>query len=167
VIRRALTILEPSASAIGAGVKPWENRDHLPPSTIKVGDWIALHAGVAPWKRAALVRNLWPDCPPDADLPFGLVIGAWRYGGAYRKVGARLVQATPLLVPGPPELEADPWALGQFCLAVADVVKLEAPIPCPVAPKGKPGATHQGWWFLPDVQALILNMAIERHQGNP
>lgn len=131
---RALTILQPSASAIAAGVKDYENRPKPPPSTVAVGEWIALHAGVAPWKHADMIRQRWPECPPDADLPFGSIIGAWRYDGTV-----------------PPD--GTPWALGPCCLRVGAVVRLPEPIPCR-------DGFHQGYWFLPGPIAAQLRRAI-------
>lgn len=137
---RALTILQPSATAIAIGGKGFENRGNPPPSTVAVGEWIALHAGVAVWKHADLIRRIWPECPPDEALPFAAVIGAWRYDGTV-----------------PPD--GTPWALGPCCLRVGAVVVLPEPLPC------REGH-HQGWWFLPGDIAAPLRAAI-RASGLP
>lgn len=118
---KAITILQPSAQAIAAGVKPWENRPRPAPSTLVVGEWVALAAGKAPWHLAHLIRERWPECPADADLPWGAVLGAWRYGGTFSPDGSA-------------------WALGPYCYRVEAVKLLPEPIPC----RGS-----QGWWKVP------------------
>lgn len=123
---RALTIMQPSTLAILEGVKHWENRPGPAPSTIKLGEWIALHAGAKLWPQASMIRQLWPEYPGDQDLIFGSVIGFWQYGGSFRK--------EDLVDPGPS-------ALGPWCLKISGVLKLPDPVSCP---------GRQGWWFLSD-----------------
>ena len=129
---RALTILQPFAQAIWEGIKPWENRPRPVPSTIRVGDWIALHAGMRLWPQAEIIRELWPACPSGEQLSYGSILGLWQYGGSF--------QHAELSNPGP-------WAFGPWCLKVDCVIRFSKPIPC---------LGHQGWWFLPeDVERLV------------
>lgn len=166
---RALTILQPSAQAILEGVKPWENREAPAPSTIELGEWIALHTGVALWPFAPRIRALWPGCPADADLPMGVVIGAWRFDRSYAMNGRLIplgrdgVATERDLRTGAGLDPADhPWAFGPYCLRVGAVVRLAEPVASP--------GFHQGWWFLTDDAALTVATAIEsapRLPGEP
>lgn len=136
---RAFTILQPCATAMLYGGKDWENRPNPVPTTIPIGEWIALHAGVRLWKDAALIRKLWPECPPDAELPMGALIGAWRLDGCVRR--------EDLKSPGP-------WAFGPWCYRVGDVMALKKPLPC----KG-----WQGWWTVPEKLATEVRNQITCH----
>ena len=73
---KAVTVLQPYASAIAAGVKPWENR----PRPIRLDDgpiWLALHAGLKLYPSAEIYQRayrksgMWPDAPDLAALPMG------------------------------------------------------------------------------------------------
>lgn len=92
----ALTLQQPYAMAIAAGVKTVENRTwrrEIP----EAGLWTGLHAGKtlygSPERSALLVRlwrrppseqhlwpevPLWPDCPPLEQLPRGVMLGVMR-----------------------------------------------------------------------------------------
>ena len=53
---KAVTVLQPYASAIAAGVKPWENR----PRPIRLDDgpiWLALHAGLKLYPSAEIYQR--------------------------------------------------------------------------------------------------------------
>lgn len=151
---RAITVLQPSSAAMAATigphrkpVKPWENRDKPMPKAVRKGDWIALHAGVAPWKHAAKIRGLWPACPSDDQLTFGAVIGAWRYDGEYTAELARTFWP-----------EDAQWAFGPMCYRVGASVTLPEPIVV--------GGCHQGWWFIPEEVSAALRTVIAAFESN-
>lgn len=138
----ALTILQPCGTAIAAEVKPWENRPR-PPSEkqLRPGDWLGLHVGVRAWDGADMVRELWPACPRDVDLPWGALLGAWRFGGAFHVDRVKRI-ADQGQDPHPAFLSAGMvWAFGPSCWRVDAVRLFDQPIPC---------VGHQGVWYLPD-----------------
>jgi hypothetical protein len=140
---KGFTILQPSAQAMLEGEKLWENRSRPAPRTVEVGEWIALHTGRVPWRDAQKIRELWPACPPDEELWFGCVIGAWRFRGNYPAETAR--RAFPL--------DAK-WAFGPHCYRVGDTVRIE-PMPC----RGM-----QGWWTVPPDIELVLRRTIAKER---
>jgi hypothetical protein len=78
VVLPVLTVLQPCAAAIVAGVKVNEYRRWLPPSSI-IGGHLLIHAAanrrfVDDPRAMAAFRSLWPDMPTILD--FGSIIGA-------------------------------------------------------------------------------------------
>lgn len=133
---QALTILQPYASAIIDGPKRRENRTWRLAETPL---WIAVHAGVAPFRYDSLVEKLrvhdamvrhWPrmGALPWLVLPRGAVLGAMLIDRCER------YETTP-------EARADWWACGPWCWHIARVVRLPEPRPC----RGM-----QGLWRLPE-----------------
>ena len=117
---RALTIHQPYASAILAGVKRVENRRWA----LKRPQWLALHAGRQVWRDPG-VAVLWPEVPHRDALPLGAVLGAFEVVGVARAE----------------ELDApDPWASGPWCWLIGEVIALPEPMPC----RGR-----QGLWTVP------------------
>lgn len=104
----ALTVRQPFASAIVAGVKPGDNRRRDAP--LCVGQWIAIHAGATMHEDEARARSLWPECP--SDLPLGAIVGAARF--------ARTVDAA--------DRPHDPWARAGMRYWLFDRVVVVPPI---------------------------------------
>lgn len=124
---KAVTVLQPYASAIAARVKPWENR----PRNMRLDDgpiWLAIHAGKAIYPDAEFQQRvhrqtgMWPDAPDLEDLPLGAILGVMRIDDCQPIAKVR-----------------DPWACGPFCWRVGEVRLLPRPVPC----KGS-----QGFWAL-------------------
>ena len=135
---KAVTVLQPYASAIAAKVKPWENR----PRPIRLDDgpiWLALHSGMKPYpsteiyQRAYRKSGMWPDAPDLAALPMGAILGV-----------VRIDDCQPVS-----EVD-DPWACGPFCWRVGEVRLLPRPVPC----KGS-----QGFWALRNARAAAEGRA--------
>lgn len=139
---RALTLLQPYASAIAFGGKDWENRPQPVPATIPTGSWIALHAGSRWWEKTTIdsIRQVWPDCPPPENHTYGAILGVWQLLGCERfdlqdydwLQKARLDPQSPV---------ASPWAFGPYCYRVGQVRLLKVPLPC---------SGMQGWWRVPE-----------------
>ena len=135
---KAVTVLQPYASAIAAGVKPWENR----PRPIRLDDgpiWLALHAGLKLYPSAEIYQRayrksgVWPDAPDLAALPMGAILGVMRIDDCQPIAKVR-----------------DPWACGPFCWRVGEVRLLPRPVPC----KGS-----QGFWALWNTRAAAEGRA--------
>lgn len=136
----AITLWQPWASAIIAGVKPCENRTWIPRQLRgalpwgragRSGWWLAIHAGRATDRQVDLedLRELWPTAPHGhpRSWPRGLL-------GLARFDSAGPIEAFP-------ELGANPWACGPMVWNVGRVLRLEEPIPCSGA---------QGLWPVPE-----------------
>jgi len=146
----ALTIHQPWAWCIVAGVKDFENRDWKPPADLS---WVAIHAGVRPKTKHSLNPNTctinsicrmrqtlreeeMADVPDISELDFGAIVGAARIAGIHER-------GTPC---------DSPWRNdAAFGWRLADAVKLERPIPC----KGK-----QGLWALSGFDRQTLRAAV-------
>lgn len=169
----ALTVKQPWASALCAGVKPVENRSWAP-KALRNGEalWVAVHAGtldraldqaVAPrpveegpvgdvggsgWQRPVtgwdrLREEAWPAMPERGRLPTRAVIGAVCFQGLARVE----------------DLPPDPWTVGPLCWQVADFLRLAQPVPMSGA---------LGLWPLPEEVAEKLREAFrtrENHRG--
>ena len=129
---KAVTVLQPYASAIAAGVKPWENR----PRPIRLDDgpiWSTLHAGLKLYPSAEIYQRayrksgMWPDAPDIEALPMGAILGVMRIDDCQPIAKVR-----------------DPWACGPFCWRVGEVRLLPRPVAC----KGS-----QGFWALWNTRA--------------
>lgn len=131
------TFLQPYASAVIEGVKPWENRGRRRdfPS---VGTWFTVHAGIALYRDGetwADVAALWPALPSQASIVRGCVLGV-----------AFLTEVVPI------GQVRDPWAFGPWCGRVGGV-KIPAPIRC----RGM-----QGRWPLPaEVRAALITALVD------
>jgi len=131
---KALTILQPYASAIIDGPKRVENRTWRP--NLRTPVWIAVHAGLRPLRdHFATVKQVWRhdrdrglcDVGPPETLKLGALLGAMRVYDF-------------LLIDKHPGLDMDPWATGPWCWMIDQVVRWK-PIPW----KGR-----QGLWELPE-----------------
>lgn len=123
----ALSIHQPYASAIAAGVKRVENRTWG--SDQMAGMPLAIHATSKRWNPTPLERSriqrLWPDCPPPQKFPYGAILATARI---------KLVCGTKHIA-----VSGDRWATGPKCWVLDRIVALHTPI----SHKGK-----QGLWKL-------------------
>jgi len=146
----AITLWQPWASLVAAGVKPFETRGWPPPRRL-IGARVAIHAARRPTERdfdpataaaiaAALNDPGWPDL-----LPRGAVLCSAVLAGAYR-VGEETAAghaAVIAMVPGSPAVAAidtDPFgdfSPGRWVWRLREIVPVEPPVPA----RG-----HQGWW---------------------
>lgn len=121
----ALTILQPYASAIMAGVKPVENRSWRPPQHA-IGQRLWIHAGKSRSMMGPFllreVKALWPEAPAADEYPMGVVLGSVLLAGVDR-LSAR---------------GECPWSCGPWCWLLEDPQPIE-----PVAVRG-----YQGLWEI-------------------
>lgn len=94
MVDAAISLQQPYASAVAAGVKPIENRTWrrvVPPE----GLWLGLHAGRQDWPNGGALldqwrserdpsRPRWTDAPLFAELPRGCLIGVIRVSAIHR-----------------------------------------------------------------------------------
>lgn len=111
---RALTVRQPWASAIVAGVKPVENRSRRLGAS--PGEWIAIHAAKAEHADAGACRRLWPACPPV--VPMGAI------------VGLALVQDEMPVEELEIDAEGARWVSGAWVLLIGQALALDEPVPC-------------------------------------
>lgn len=141
----AITLQQPWASAMLAGVKPWENRTWAPRRLRREPVeplWVALHAGAQVDKGLsrpergyrfgrgwALLREAWPECPGGASY-------AWPRGflGLVQFDGVQPFEEGQ-------DCFTSPWAGGPWCWRVGLVLPLPEPIPAQGA---------QGLWPVPE-----------------
>lgn len=125
---KALTLRQPWASAIMAGVKKVENRNWAP-KAIKDGPmWILIHAGRG--NDSVDLSDLW-----DAEGVTGQIYpDRWPRG----LLGMALIESVVLI--GDYDMD-DPWAIGPKLWIISEVRELAVPIPC----KGA-----LGLWEIPD-----------------
>lgn len=106
----ALTIRQPFASAIMAGVKPVENRTWAPASQF-IGERLYIHAGKTFWGGDLDgLTNLWPDMPDD--LPRGVLLGH-----------VLLLGVVPVI-----HRPRCPWSTGPLCWLLDNPILID-PIP--------------------------------------
>jgi len=134
---RALTILQPYASAIIHGPKRCENRRWSP--KIELPAWIAVHAGRPLRDHFDAVAAEWDGMPDN--LPSGAIIGAMR------------VIAVETLVYSTREEPRDPWAFGPKVWIIDRVWPLDAPVEC----RGS-----KGLWVVDDETAETVRRAARR-----
>lgn len=137
---RAITIWQPYASLIAAGVKRFETRSFRPPAAL-IGKRIAIHAAVRPCKPMEFGRIVEALCKHTPgvgyidELPRGVVVATAIISTAYRAEDIRdTLSAEELAVGG---WYGTPEKPQRFGWLLRDVVKLDQPVPA----KGK-----QGWW---------------------
>lgn len=116
---RGLTVAQPMAGAIAAGVKRWENRSWQTKHVRRLGGlWIAVHAGArlydGEWSREAMIEAGWAGMPEVEDLPRRAVLAVARVAD---------------IVPYSDALAGDPWAGGPYCWRIEDVHRFVEPIP--------------------------------------
>lgn len=144
----ALTIHQPWASAIAAGVKPIENRTFEPPSSV-FGSRLAIHAGKRIDGDGILAcKELGFEIAPD-DMPISAIIavatvigwvGTLGYDGlALGRADDRARwRKNPWFNPRPENIG---WILD-------DVIALPTPVPC----RGFQGV----WWAAPEIVDQVL-----------
>ena len=120
---KALTIKQPFASGILAGVKKVENRSWGGPGTMKPlplpsdgsGLWLVLHSSSKPEQagddNVRRLREAWPTMPPIDTLPTGEILGCFHV--------SKVVPAA--------QVGGDPQAVGPLCWMIDDVVSLAKP----------------------------------------
>ena len=156
----AISLWEPYASLIAAGVKPYETRDYPPPLRY-IGRRIALHAAKRKPRRrdfdqetvAAISEALggaeWLNCPSK----LGMVVCTAKIYGAFRVCGApdhrgvapfdRMHVLGSGVIPvanGTPGIQTDlfgDYRMGRWCWKLSEVR---------VLPVGIPTRGKQGWW---------------------
>ncbi len=117
----ALTVKQPFASAIIAGVKPLDNRSWMPPlpdDDADEGLRIFVHAGLTTHDRADLARALWSECLPDDALPRGAIIGEVLVVDVVGVVDEYLRWAF------------NPWYRGPYGWIFARPIAYAQPVPC-------------------------------------
>jgi len=135
---KAVTLHQPWASAIIAGVKRWENRSWIPRELRTESIvWLGIHAGKGTDIAADLdlLREEWPGMP-EGDWPRGL-LGFARFDGAGH-------------ISSFPDAQADPWAIGPNVWHISQVLRLDQPIPM----KGA-----QGVWTMDEQVRIPLSLA--------
>lgn len=130
---RALTVLQPWASLIAQGRKPWENRTRDP--GIRHGRWVAVHAGKRLHARLDWARDVAPDVDPH-ELPTGAILG--------------LVWMEPA-VPVSAVTTGQEWACGPMCIPCSLPIMLDEPIPC----RGKLGLWRVGSEILAAIEEQV------------
>ncbi len=139
---RALSVRQPMAHAIAAGVKVHENRPRRMLSPERFPRWVALHSSQGYWP-APNWHQLWPDYdgPPIRELPKGVLLGVMRldWMREYPNGTPRTMCAADA------SMRSDPWASGPWCLRIG----VYLPLPDPIPAKGK-----LGFWRVHDVDAV-------------
>jgi hypothetical protein len=134
---RAMTLVQPMATAIVKGPKRIENRIWAPPITF-IGKYILIHAGNR-WDEdyARAVEERWIKAPDKEHTVFGAIIGAARivgviwYKGKKREVVA--VEDAPDDKGRVEEIfdrNVEWYMRPQFGWVLDDVFDLPAPVPC-------------------------------------
>ncbi len=146
---RCLSLKQPYAAAIAAGVKPWENRPRRLCPDSRWPMWVGLHASTG-WMDG-LPSSLWPDVPSKADAPRGVVLGLVRFD--------LVLDYPPLVVSGKglsldEQLQAHPWAFGPVCMRVAGYRALPEAMPA----KGMLGLWRPIEERAPGVRRALLGL---------
>jgi hypothetical protein len=152
-VLRCLTVLQPYASAIAAGVKGPENRTWPAPPAL-IGTWVGIHAGKRLYPAPDLRRDdfthplpgdpAWPDCPPLADLPRGAIVGVARLVRSVRVTTYRDNRRAL-------GLASDLWAVGPWCHVFESPIALPEPIPC----RGMQGYWSPPWAIRVELEAFV------------
>jgi hypothetical protein len=147
---KALTVLQPFASALCAAVKPVENRTWPPGNQLHIGEWLAIHAGKR-WidYQKEWLRKNWSDAPLLSEsFPRGVIIGACRYNG----IAGPIEQAQA-------EEKLGPWAFGPYCWRFDAAVAFHPD-------KYIVATGRQGLWNLDSgTEALVRALITEEHHG--
>lgn len=152
---RALTVRQPMAHAIAAGVKIHENRPRRMLAPERFPRWVALHAGQGYWPAPAW-HQLWADYdgPALRELPRGVILGVMRLDWMREyptsrppQLGRQLVRTAAAWAAEETDraMLDDPWASGPWCLRVGMYLPLSEPVPA----KGM-----LGFWRVHDVEAV-------------
>jgi hypothetical protein len=156
---RALTLLQPNASAVSHLDKRIENRDWLPPERV-FGTRIAIHAGLA---LDPELRNMAPS--PLGHLVFKLSQAGLLPRDDMRDLPRQVVVATAV-VTGRVYYSLDElpdgqisWWKGPLAWELADVRRSPSPVACPGLQK---------LWYLPlDVEAELITQGLLDAPGEP
>lgn len=127
-----LTVWQPWAWAISAGIKLVENRDWLPSwRTLQPGDELAIHAAKKPVSSSdyLTMRSMARAAGRIADVP---TIEAWLGGASMVKGAIVAVVRFDGVVRGVDELPAAqrPFWVGRYGWQLSNVRQLREPIPC-------------------------------------
>jgi hypothetical protein len=128
----AISLHQPWASMIAAGIKRFETRAYPPPKSFEIGGWIAIHAakkrigdyGLRLWTRK---HSLDPD-----GVPYGAIVCVARITGAYEMgENGRLVDAIygSKNISGTIGDEFGDYSAGRWAWLLEDVILPEKPIP--------------------------------------
>lgn len=139
---KALSLWQPYASLIAAGVKPFETRDWAPPWHT-IGKRIAIHAAKRRPKRDELTilesigldRVLGSGGP--ADLPYGAIVCTAVLRGAYQTAGwdhGNGARVGAVAGPTPPRdtIPTDAWgdySPGRWCWHLVEIRRVALPVP--------------------------------------
>ena len=158
----AITLWQPWASLLAAGVADVLNRDWARPGILRPGTWLAIHAGAlvdanAIGSAEAGIRSHWRDAPDSVcTLPRRAIIGAVRiegYGKNRRPNG--LAYATCRIRGDNSSCEHRPfcsfWGTGPVCWCLDRAVSLPIPIRC---------GGDKGLWPVPPDATQALRQAI-------
>jgi hypothetical protein len=148
---KALTLIQPWATAIACWGKDVENRSWAPPTSL-LGQRFAIHAGkgreldaFALFVRARGIDSAgmqFDNLPRGAVVATALLAG-WRNERAHDYGVMRHDDARLVLAAG-----SSPWFVGPYGWVLDEVRLLSEPVPCP---------GHQRLWTLPpDVEARVL-----------
>jgi activating signal cointegrator 1 len=138
---RAISLYQPWASFVAAGIKPFETRSWSPPAAL-IGQRIAIHAAK---KKTPRVDSKWAlRCGVDS-LPLGAVVCTAILAGAYRcysgPEGGRHVWSIERLSGSPHEYlplvtpaaittdEYGDYAWGRWAWLLTNIERLDPPIP--------------------------------------
>lgn len=147
---RAISILQPYASAIISGPKRVENRGTVVWRPPRGGHWVAVHASkgwydVDPWSWDVI----WPESPDLDDE------AAWTRGAILGVMHVAEVRsyASRGDVAGAARMYHGPWAFGPVCYLIDDVRALREPIPARGA---------LGLWAVPGEHHAALDGLVTR-----
>lgn len=129
----ALTVHQPWAHFLAAGVKPVENRQWSPPPAL-IGQWIAIHAGKTFDTEGArhIESELAIDVPPEAELPLGAIVA---------------VAVLDRVAKTDHEAGYNEWYRGPFGWFLRDVVRIDPAVAC----RG-----YQKLWAVPSRELVTL-----------
>lgn len=148
---RALTLIQPYASAVVLGGKDVENRTWPPPASI-LGERIAIHAGTKKPVAAWGMPDGTDELGPWERLPRGCIVGTAVVRGALDMRRMPVLHGRMLfggaLHQRVVNLDASPWWVGPVGWLLEDVYHCDEPVPC----QGAMGL----WTVPPDVERLVL-----------
>ncbi len=145
---RCLSLMQPYADAIAAGVKPWENRPRRLCRDDRWPMWVGLHASGG-WMDG-LPPSLWPGVPSKKTARRGVVLGAVLFDLVADYPSDEQGDTSDLDA----ELRSNPWAFGPVCMRVADY----RPLPEPMSAKGMLGLWRPTEERAPGVLAALQSL---------